>query len=310
MNKLSRKLLVSLLLLIFSVFALGTATFAWFSLSDTATVSQFDANISSSEGIEVSLGDSNPEFYTNIPIDAVNNFLNGAGYGVNFRMNHITSPDGKSFESLNGTQITSPSAGGYIEFPMRIRSTSANVPIYLAVGTGLSSEPKNWVADIEFKNSQGTTVYGGDANDYYIANAARFSISSVVGGTETVMVIYELPEYAYGNNTDTQYGNRVLGTTPQLEGAVHYYNQKKGFTSYPEEDYDGLVYTGKTLPATDTSVVGLPSIVTLGTNTTDGYFYALIKVRVWIEGWDPDCFDALYGTKLKIDLKFTTEKPQ
>ena len=59
MNKLSRKLLVSLLLLIFSVFALGTATFAWFSLSDTATVSQFDANISSSEGIEVSLGDSN-----------------------------------------------------------------------------------------------------------------------------------------------------------------------------------------------------------------------------------------------------------
>ena len=63
----SRKLMVSILTLTFALLTLGTATFAWFTLTDTATISQFDATVMAGEGIEVSLGEDNPNFFTAVP---------------------------------------------------------------------------------------------------------------------------------------------------------------------------------------------------------------------------------------------------
>jgi hypothetical protein len=312
MRILSRKILISVISLTFALFALGTATFAWFTLSDTVTVSQFSATVTSSDGIEVSLGSSNLDFYTNIPLSVVTSFLNGAGFGSNFRMNHITSQNGLTFVDMNGNAKTDFSyKEGYIQFQLRFRSLTPGVKIYLANGSGLSSDAKNWASDADFINSKGTNIATGEARDYYIANAARFSFSTVEGGTEKVKIVYELPENAYGATTNAQYGNKVLNQATQLEGAVHYFNQKNGLISYPAEGqiYNGLVYTGKTLPASTTTFVGQSPIVTLGTTPDEGYYYGVVTLRVWIEGWDPDCFDALYGSNLKIDLKFTTVQP-
>ncbi len=309
MRKITRKLLVSIFAITLSMFALGTATFAWFTLTDTATVSQFSANITSSDGIEVSLGTDNSAFYTSVPLSAVINYLNGAGYGDSFKMNHITSTDGKVFQDMRGEAKNNPTADGYIEIPMRIRSLSSNVPIYLSKNSGLSSDAKTWISDADFTNSKGKEVSAGQSLNYFIANAARFSVSSLAGENETVKLVYELPENAYGSESNEEYGNKVLNQTPQLNGAVHYYNQKRGYISYPAESYNGLVYTGKTLPATTTTFVGQPAIVTLGGTPVNGYYYTTIIVRVWIEGWDPDCFDALYGSTIKIDLQFTTVQP-
>jgi len=308
MRKLSRKLLVSILSLTFSVFVFGTATFAWFTLSDTATVSQFYANVTSSDGIEVSLGDSNPDFYTNVPASVVTSFLNGAGFGSDFRMNHITSLDGKTFKDMDGVIKSEADEDGYIEFKLRFRSLTEGVDVYVANGSGLSSDVKTWKSDTNFINSKGTEIAVGEEQDYYIANATRFSISTVVAGNEIVKIIYELPENAYGTNSDVEYGNKVLGDTPQLEGAVHYYNQKNGLISIPGEEYNGLNFSAATLPDSNTSFTELSPIVTL-TNKIGDYYYGVVTVRVWIEGWDPDCFDSLFGSNLKIDLKFTRIQP-
>lgn len=313
MRKITRKLLVSIFAITLSMFALGTATFAWFTLTDTATVSQFSANITSSDGIEVSLGTDNSAFYTSVPLSAVINYLNGAGYGDSFKMNHITSTDGKVFQDMRGEAKNNPTADGYIEIPMRIRSLSSNVPIYLSKNSGLSSDAKTWISDADFTNSKGKEVSAGQSLNYFIANAARFSVSSLAGENETVKLVYELPENAYGSETNVEYGNKVLNQTPQLNGAVHYYNQKNGLNSditNNHENYTGLKYYEAEVAKSITTFVNQDPILVLSdVAEEDGYYYGIIYVRIWVEGWDPDCFDALLNSTLKIDLQFTTKKP-
>ena len=34
------------------------------------------------------------------------------------------------------------------------------------------------------------------------------------------------------------------------------------------------------------------------------YYYGVVKVQMWIEGWDPDCYNAIMAGKLKVKLSF------
>lgn len=305
MNKMSRKLMVSILTLTFALLTLGTATFAWFTLTDTATISQFDATVMAGEGIEVSLGEDNPNFFTAVPSEVINAFLQGAEFAGDFRMKHITSADGINFKDLNGDPKTNPKQDGYIEFTLRFRSQQSGINIYLAPGSGLSGAAVDWIADTTFNNGQGTEVKPEDGSKpYYIANAARFSTTSTLR-----TLVYELPDEAYGATTNADYGNTVLGTKPILNGSVHYYNQKRGLSSDPL-NYTGINYEdAETVTTITTFFDQLPILELSTTAQPDGYYYGTVVVRIWIEGWDADCFDALYGASLKIDLQFTATQP-
>lgn len=305
MNKMSKKLMVSILTLTFALLTLGTATFAWFTLTDTATISQFDATVMAGEGIEVSLGEDNPNFFTAVPSEVINAFLQGAGFAGDFRMKHITSDDGINFKDLEGYSKTNPKQDGYIEFTLRFRSQQSGINIYLAPGSGLSGAAVNWTADTKFINGQDKEVKPEDGSKpYYIANAARFSTTSTLR-----TLVYELPDEAYGATTNADYGNTVLGTQPILNGSVHYYNQKRGLSSDPL-NYTGINYEGaETAPSVTTFFDQEPILELSTTAQPDGYYYGTVVVRIWIEGWDADCFDALYGASLKIDLQFTATQP-
>jgi hypothetical protein len=111
------------------------------------------------------------------------------------------------------------------------------------------------------------------------------------------------------HTTDADYGNTVLGTKPILDGSVHYYNQKRGLSSDPL-NYTGINYKdAETAPSVTTFFDQEPILELSTTAQPDGYYYGTVVVRIWIEGWDADCFDALYGASLKIDLQFTATQP-
>jgi len=306
MNKISRKLLVSILSLTFALLTLGTATFAWFTISDTVTVSPFEARIMTADGIEVSLGDSNPNFFVNVPTEVVNAYLQAGGFLGNFRLKHLTSEDGTTINDFDGVTKLNPASDGYIYMQLRFRSQTPSVKIYVGTGSKLSSDPVAWTADASFTNAKGIEISAASGSkNYYIANAARLSINSSTNGT----LVYELPNEAYGTGTDSEYGNTVLNTTPILNGGVHYYNQKNGLVS-TESGYTGLPYQDAITAASVQTFINQGPILTLSsTAETDGYYYGIIEVRIWVEGWDPDCFDALLNSTLKIDLQFTTKKP-
>ena len=55
MKKLTRKLFISILSMAFAVIAIGTTTFAWITISTTAKVEEFSANVEAGAGgIELS----------------------------------------------------------------------------------------------------------------------------------------------------------------------------------------------------------------------------------------------------------------
>lgn len=306
MNKISRKLLVSILSLTFALLTLGTATFAWFTISDTVTVSPFEARIMTADGIEVSLGDSNPNFFVNVPTEVVNAYLQAGGFLGNFRLKHLTSEDGTTINDFDGVTKLNPASDGYIYMQLRFKSQKPSVKIYVGTGSKLSSDPVAWTADASFTNAKGIEISASTGSiNYFIANAARLSINSSTNGT----LVYELPNQAYGTGTDSEYGNTVLNTTPILNGGVHYYNQKNGLVS-TESGYTGLPYQDAITAASVQTFINQGPILTLSsTAETDGYYYGIIEVRIWVEGWDPDCFDALLNSTLKIDLQFTTKQP-
>ena len=82
MTKLTRKLLLSVLTVVLTVVALGTTTFAWFTLTNTAQIQSFDAEIIADSGIEIAIGN--------------------ADYGVeNLDLKHYTKHQKRVPENLN-----------------------------------------------------------------------------------------------------------------------------------------------------------------------------------------------------------------
>ncbi|MFA6827833.1 MAG: hypothetical protein WCR64_05255, partial [Bacilli bacterium] len=65
MKNLSRKLMLSIVAIALVVIALGTSTFAWFTLSNKASVGQFNAEVTAGEGMELSVDGTT--WYSNIP---------------------------------------------------------------------------------------------------------------------------------------------------------------------------------------------------------------------------------------------------
>ncbi|MFA5482536.1 MAG: hypothetical protein WC278_04125, partial [Bacilli bacterium] len=69
MKNLSRKLMLSIVAIALVVIALGTSTFAWFTLSNKASVGQFNAEVTAGEGMELSLDQTT--WYSSIPADVI-----------------------------------------------------------------------------------------------------------------------------------------------------------------------------------------------------------------------------------------------
>mgnify|MGYP001162043095 FL=1 len=291
MNSITRKLITGMLSLAFSFVALGTVTFAWFTLTNITTLAPFELDVSTVEGIEVALGDEtySDEWFSDVPNHIFLSYLESLGYDNSFGLGHVTSPDGVNFIDFKSINVNDRIKGGYLEFQLRFRSLVGGQNIYITNNTGILSNPIAWKADATFHNSKGTLITAGEVVNYNVANAVRMSFAS---GDN--VIVYELPDSE---------DNTAQGSSPQIQGAVEYYNTKHSLNPI---SIDGVV-----LANTITSFVGAPAVVTLPKeNPIDGFYQATITIRIWIEGWDSDCIDALMQKKLTIALEFSTIKPE
>lgn len=303
MNKLTKKLLTSIITLAFAFIALGTTTFAWFTLSNTVTVGQFEAKVTAGSGFEVSVDDGIngyelvSNYYSSVPTSVIKEALVKRGYNDDFRLLDLTSPNGVDLYRLgSSTEATT----GFIEFDLKFRSPEASKKIYLGnltkfdttVVEGADNNPGvAWQSDATFRNAKGASIAEGTSATYYAADAARMSFTA--GST----IIYESP--ASDSNT-------LLNTTPIENGSVNYYDVKTGAkpVGYGSITRPASIQTGlETAPGEDATRL----VLTLGSEAVDGYYYGTLTVRIWIEGWDPDCLNAILTDILKVNLHFITE---
>jgi hypothetical protein len=329
MNKMTKKLILSALTVVLTVIALGTTTFAWFTLTNTATVDPFDVDIATDFGIEISVDGIN--WFTNINNAQLADFLDGVV------LQDVTSKDGDRILNIEGNAA---SAGSYLEFPLYFRSNTVQAVEWNQAVSALSATNNVWLADVEFSHPNVPLgVVAGEPYTFNAANAARISmtqysfdvavddpgsddaaISGVTQGNLTVPnpdyddqlpddpdtnpeflpanYVYELPQ---GAGTGTAENTR-LNATAIAAGNVDYYLVKT--------NVDLLATLGApTLPSSisNTELAAGQQVLSLtNTDYTEfGFQYAgLIVVRVWIEGWDADSFNAILGQTISVTLRF------
>lgn len=295
MNNIARKLVLSALTVVLTVVALGTTTFAWFTLTNTAVVQPFEAQIVADTGIEVSL--DTIDWYTTLTTDLIETYIFDT-YGA-FRFTHVTTATGySSFNTLGASGLTNTSAG-YLEIPVHFRSNSADAIDWTAVT--LTSTLAPWTSDVAFTSTTGAVTSGGSIPQD-ASNAMRVSVQGIVASDPAHVVVFE--RAATNNNnvvlggdgvTPVDYSNGGIGNA----GSYNYYYAK----------------TGALVPGTDAVVVApavtlindanAQRVVDLDADTTYGTaFYGSVTIRVWLEGWDADSYNSLLARMISASFTF------
>lgn len=328
MKKISRRLLLSTLTVVLTVIALGTTTFAWFTITNTARISSFETQVAAEEGIEVAIGIINPalldaeetKFEVNSPAHLnwvttltaadIEEYIQ-AHVETGFRFEHLTSSDGRTFKTFTSDAVGSTVQTGFVKLPVHFRSGDVYTINWTAVTLAGSSPLPTWVSDVDsFTNVNGVTVLRGDTITVDPSNSIRISFDD--GTTATV---YEKP-YAVGTNLVLGTGGN-LGTEvdpdgtpssgdeyiPQNVGAHSYYYAKTSL--YP----DGINAVSTVPTTTDLLSPGVDgtTVLTLaaGQSATAGMeYYGAANIYIWIEGWDPNAFNAILDEYVNISFTF------
>ena len=316
MNKLARKLVLSVLSVVLTVVALGTTTFAWFTLTNTSVVQPFNANVVADTGIEVAVGMpliSDPvllNWKSVITTQDMTNYLN-AKYPAGFAFNHVTSANGRTFTDLEGEGVTS----GYIEIPLHFRSNNSTIINWTNVV--VESPTASWRTGVTFIDSIGEERVAGGTFEVNAADAVRISItgnhqvSDGDGGfiPTNVTVAYENPASEPNRNTilgakvnaDFR-GNEVpegSGEFVGVNGSTNYYYKVNNMLP----NGAGSVNTVGTIQAL-TSGTKILDMVENPSVMPEAKYYGVVTIRIWIEGWDGEAYNSILGRVITTSFRF------
>ena len=291
MNKLMRKLSISILAVVFAVVAMGATTFAWFTLTNTAKVTQFEIDVTSAEGIELSVVDG--VWGTTIDGSVIEGLAGVSGA----RLTAVTTPDGETeFKTLDTllqtgayTLADALSGNHFAQFTIKVRTRTASTPIYIDhLNTSIASTGISWQPDTSF-TIDGTTPITQATSPFtvYASHSARMSFD----GDSTV--IYE----------DTSAGTSGQ-SSDWTKGALNYFAAKNNYTGMGTITPAISAYTSEPVGVAEDTV-----IATTAATLTNGWAETTIVVRIWLEGWDAECYNAIFSDTLKVSIGFTTEDP-
>ncbi|MDD4076830.1 MAG: hypothetical protein PHT03_02505 [Bacilli bacterium] len=340
MKKLTRKTYISIFTAFFIFLSLGAITFAWFTLTTTVKVEEFQAKITSGTGIEVSLDaiafarnirneDIVEQIKTNlktgnapIELDAVST---SNGYSNFKKINIEDYPDIPILKTL--TEADEENPGKWIWFNLYFRTPEPDIWVYLLSDTDIISEGKLWPADVKYKDAEGfEDITEGTLKRVYASNSLRLSfltcninvdkigLPNPIGEESKSVVIYELdPSYSVKPNLRDK--NQRLDTALKPYGLVDYFRIKTGdsmgidlLTFFNNEVLPPDVLGNNHLvdaDKLDSSMDNKAAIVKLDAyHEGSGFYYGAVKIQMWIEGWDPDCYNAVLADDLKIKLSF------
>jgi len=318
MKNLSRKLMLSIVAIALVVIALGTSTFAWFTLSNKATVGQFNAEVTAGEGMELSLDGTT--WYSNIPSSVIQakiqekfnalpvGNLNNAGEPVLGAVTTATLTDTTFLKmdlSGSGAYVSAVANVDFISLKIYVRAVGIDK---ISVDTiELTGQDMDWTADATFTHANEAEIIEGEVYKMSAKNAARVGIHSTTnnfvyqlpaaGGTDAPTVnssntIFEgttVPAGGTPANKDAMYTEATNGQEKYFVEKTDGNSYMRGFTGYP-----GSVIEAETDAASGVDVLTL---------TEDGDYYTeSFDLYVWFEGFDPDTYDAVLKMPLSVKL--------
>ena len=324
-KSLTRKLTIAVIALVFAVVSLSTSTYAWFTMSNEADIQAFDATVKAGQGIEIAItaeeNRGNAPWYTGtVPSDDIQAIANPNHNTFKFdAVNPTTlSYGGFTYSDINGQTIANTNKG-WIEFYVHIKSAEAG-KIYLDQIT-LDSVANTWTVDAPFivaANGAPTDPLAVNSQiEYKVENAARVSLTKFENGNP-VNYIYEKDDENYapaiinGENveaTPAKAGN-TYGFGTSEKGALQYYNVKNPTATVATKQAN---YSTNKLSALvdevreeDNEQVVTKKMELLSEVGANGEITFLVSV--WIEGWDAECLNAIFGQKLSVAIEFYFQK--
>lgn len=296
MNNIARKLVLSALTVVLTVAALGTTTFAWFTLTNTAVVQPFQASVVADTGIEVSL--DGVDWYTTLTEPLISAYITSA-YG-SFNFTHVTTVNGFSnFNTLGASGLTNTTSG-YLEIPVYFRSNSASAIDW--TGVTLTSPLSPWTSDVAFTATTGAVVAGGSIPQD-ASNAMRIGIQGVVGVDPDHVVVFEKPASNNNNvvlggdgSTPADFSNGGVGD----DGSYNYYFIKTG-SLVPGTD---AVITAPTVTLINDSAAAQRILDMTADSTYNTAYWGQITIRIWLEGWDADAYNSLLARQITAGFTF------
>lgn len=285
-KNLTKKLFLSILTLAFAVVSLGASTYAWFILSEDASVQSFSGTVTAgTSGLEIQVTaiDADPVAtkWRSTELDLTTDFAEATNVTFDALQNAATF-SGDAFTKLD-TSVPGVENGNYVAFRLYFRLADVSgIPdegekVYLTDYDLTTESAAAWYVNKNYEGVTGPVTVGQEEVIYYVSDAAR--IAFVAGGTSTV---YE---------TDT------------LTGAANFASHgigQKGAFSY----YNAVSDVDLTLPSYYTAKTSLDDAQELVTLTA-GANLAYVDVYVWIDGWDQECINAIFTQQLNIALKFS-----
>ncbi|MCR5564782.1 MAG: hypothetical protein K6F59_03165, partial [Gammaproteobacteria bacterium] len=287
MKKLTRKLLMSFIAVAFAIIALGTSTYAWFTLGGTTSTGAFAGDVQAADGIQISLdGVTYKNVITSqemgeLLYNRVMGNVNLAGAVVagktretgktlansTFKFAPVTTTNGTTFTTLASDGTYTSAAGGYLEYTIYFRSTAANTNINLSAGS-IASDDISWTPSVTCTDGTKTLTVNTPAT-FNTSNATKVSITDANydGNTNTNQVLFASENAnSYGVPTDENgmaraYANAIGAIVPAHDGS-----------------HNCPTYT------TNLGANGV-TVCTTGTVDTNTHFSTgSVVVRVWIDG--------------------------
>ncbi len=333
MTKITKKLLLSIITVVLTVVALGTTTFAWFTLTNSAAVQTFEADIIADSGIEIAIGTADEvadnmglNWVTTLTTQAIEDFI-ATKYVDAFRFNHVTTIDGENFTTLGLGAAGGPVYNGFLELPLHFRSNSANGIDWTSVS--LNSTQFTWSADQAFNAigyDSGTSSYiavpvsAGTLIPLNAADAFRISIQETIG-VGSKLTAYERPA-----TTATPY-NHVLGIggtgyegiindpdgTPGTGdeaytgtfGAHSYYFSDSQTSPFGIEDFTTVATVTSITQTRVLDMLDTTDVLNLAYDNAGSQYYGSITIRIWLEGWDLNAYNAILSQTIRSSFQFT-----
>jgi hypothetical protein len=315
MMRKTKRIYISLLGLVISMFIFGTVSYAWISL---ATINNIEGlTLTASSGNELQISIDGIEFSNRLPTAVLTEIFE------DIRLIDLTSLDGINFE-LGGLRDFEGVIANehYLSFDLWFRTIRPERTIYLInnvndqvdfntaiQGTYVVSQGVSWRADHSFINgaTMDDIVEKGDIGIYHASDAIRISVIELNDDLNPLDLRdeEELRRFIYdpSENPSRGYGVPI--------GMFSYFVQKTKWyirlpDTFPETSYRLTKFdTHNPYQALDNeSWVATLQETDEVDNLGRTYYKAKIRVNIWVEGWDADAFDAIDKDTVLIQLQF------
>lgn len=295
MKSLTNKLVMSVLALVLTGVALSVGVLAWFTINNRATIESFTGTVQTGEGFYVSLNGTD---WKNTLTSAE---MQAAAGTVTFVP--LTSQDGIDLYAQGSAAVAT---AGFIEFDL-LFAGSANLNKIIVDTLTLSSPGKSWIPGVDVAGTRSAGTPNASITDY-VSNAARVSFQDMI--TTTTSTIFE-------QNSTTNGNSLGFGTWATNE-AILFYNAIMATDLVETEFNTALANTQAAVVAGSGLTVEVATLNTNGTVIT-GYTYdtsgltsigganakvGAVTVRIWVEGWDQEAFNAILSDVLTVSFNF------